>query len=104
MLAISTGTVACSGVGSGPGADATAGNAPSTVSLPGASLNASRVQSQSTSDREQILSTIHAWLASVQSGDRAKLEQLLHPSFIEISPGGEVSSRDNALSLRPPAG
>ena len=65
-------------------------------------LAAEPAMADEAADHAAILKAEHDWLAATESGDRAALERLLHPTFVNISPLGGMRNRAESLSAGPP--
>ncbi|TWG85804.1 uncharacterized protein DUF4440 [Cupriavidus gilardii J11] len=63
------------------------------------------LRADEAADHAALLKAEQDWLKATESGNRAVLERLLHPSFVNISPLGGIRNRLESLAAgTPPPG
>lgn len=72
------------------------------LSVAGLLATAPPARAESAADHAAILKAEQDWVNATESGNRAALEKLLHPAFVNVSPVGGVRSRAEAISAGPP--
>lgn len=66
---------------------------------------ATPLRADEAADHAALLKAEQDWLKATESGNRAMLERLLHPSFVNISPLGGMRNRLESLAAgTPPPG